>query len=109
MDAIHVILAIAAATFAAAVTFGKANAAPMDPAANNAANFAEPLSLPPAQNGPAGDVWIDLSEPTYGIHGTPHPSKIGKTSSHGCVRMTNWDAGELAHMVSQGVTVEFRD
>jgi lipoprotein-anchoring transpeptidase ErfK/SrfK len=69
----------------------------------------EPLTLPPGPNGPVGDVWIDLSEPTYGIHGTPHPSKIDKTSSHGCVRMTNWDARELAHMVSQGVTVEFRD
>jgi len=69
----------------------------------------EPLTLPPGPNGPVGDVWIDLSEPTYGIHGTPHPSRIDKTSSHGCVRMTNWDAKELAQMVSQGVTVEFRD
>ncbi|SOE15268.1 lipoprotein-anchoring transpeptidase ErfK/SrfK [Hoeflea halophila] len=69
----------------------------------------QPLTLPPGPNGPVGNVWIDLSEPTYGIHGTPHPSKIDKTSSHGCVRMTNWDAQELAHMVSQGVTVEFRD
>mgnify|MGYP004445279175 CR=1 FL=1 len=69
----------------------------------------EPLTLPPGPNGPVGNVWIDLSEPTYGIHGTPAPSKIDKTSSHGCVRMTNWDANELAHMVSQGVTVEFRD
>jgi lipoprotein-anchoring transpeptidase ErfK/SrfK len=72
-------------------------------------NNTEPLTLPPGPNGPVGSVWIDLSEPTYGIHGTPHPSKIDKTSSHGCVRMTNWDANELAHMVSQGVTVEFRD
>lgn len=72
-------------------------------------NNTEPLTLPPGPNGPVGDVWIDLSKPTYGIHGTPHPSKIDKTSSHGCVRMTNWDARELAHMVSQGVTVEFRD
>lgn len=69
----------------------------------------QPLTLPPGPNGPVGNVWIDLSEPTYGIHGTPHPSKIDKTSSHGCVRMTNWDAHELAHMVSEGVTVEFRD
>lgn len=69
----------------------------------------EPLTLPPGPNGPVGDVWIDLSEPTYGIHGTADPSRIDKTSSHGCVRMTNWDARELAHMVSEGVTVEFRD
>ena len=70
---------------------------------------AEPLTLPPGPNGPVGNVWIDLSEPTYGIHGTPEPSKIDKTSSHGCIRMTNWDANELAHMVSEGVSVEFRD
>ncbi len=69
----------------------------------------EPLTLPPGPNGPVGSVWIDLSEPTYGIHGTPEPSKIDKTASHGCVRMTNWDASELAHMVKTGVTVEFRD
>lgn len=72
-------------------------------------NNTEPLTLPPGPNGPVGNVWIDLSEPTYGIHGTPEPSRIDKTSSHGCIRMTNWDARELAHMVSQGVTVEFRD
>lgn len=72
-------------------------------------NNKQPLTLPPGPNGPVGNVWIDLSEPTYGIHGTPYPSKIDKTSSHGCVRMTNWDAGELAHMVSEGVSVEFRD
>ena len=72
-------------------------------------NNTEPLTLPPGPNGPVGNVWIDLSEPTYGIHGTADPSQIDKTSSHGCVRMTNWDANELAHMVSQGVTVEFRD
>lgn len=72
-------------------------------------NNTDPLTLPPGPNGPVGDVWIDLSEPTYGIHGTAHPSRIDKTSSHGCVRMTNWDARELAHMVSEGVTVEFRD
>ncbi|MFH1516872.1 MAG: L,D-transpeptidase [Pseudomonadota bacterium] len=69
----------------------------------------EPLTLPPGPNGPVGNVWIDLSKPTYGIHGTPEPAKIDKASSHGCVRMTNWDAMELAHMVSQGVTVKFRD
>ncbi|RWX60859.1 L,D-transpeptidase, partial [Mesorhizobium sp. M2A.F.Ca.ET.039.01.1.1] len=58
-------------------------------------------------NGPVGSVWIALDKPTYGIHGTPDPSKIGKTESHGCVRLTNWDARELAKLVSPGVTVEF--
>ncbi|WP_429113210.1 L,D-transpeptidase family protein [Ensifer sp. KUDG1] len=67
------------------------------------------LTLQPGPNGPVGTVWIALSKPTYGIHGTPEPSKIGKTQSHGCVRLTNWDATELAKMVSTGVTVEFVD
>lgn len=69
----------------------------------------EMLVLPPGPNGPVGRVWIDLSKPTYGIHGTAEPAEIGKTFSHGCVRMTNWDATELAHLVSKGTTVEFRD
>lgn len=65
------------------------------------------LTINPGPNGPVGNVWIALSKPSYGIHGTPEPSKIGKTSSHGCVRLTNWDAQELAGMVSKGVTVVF--
>lgn len=67
------------------------------------------LTLPPGPNGPVGSVWIALDKPTYGVHGTPEPSKIGKTSSHGCVRLTNWDAQELANLVKPGVTVEFVD
>jgi lipoprotein-anchoring transpeptidase ErfK/SrfK len=67
------------------------------------------LTLQPGPNGPVGTVWIALSKPTYGIHGTPEPSKIGKTQSHGCIRLTNWDATELAKMTSKGVTVEFVD
>ncbi|MEF2552935.1 L,D-transpeptidase [Aurantimonas sp. A2-1-M11] len=67
------------------------------------------LTIPPGPNGPVGTVWIALSKPTYGIHGTPEPSKIGKTNSHGCVRLTNWDATELAKMVKAGVTVEFAE
>ena len=50
------------------------------------------LRIPPGPNGPVGSVWIALSKPTYGIHGTPDPSKIGKTNSNGCIRLTNWDA-----------------
>lgn len=65
------------------------------------------LTLPPGPNNPVGSTWIDLSKPTYGIHGTPEPSLIDKTASHGCVRLTNWDAAELASMVSKGVTVTF--
>ncbi len=65
------------------------------------------LQIPPGPNGPVGSIWIALSKPTYGIHGTPEPSKIGKTNSYGCVRLTNFDAAELAKMVKPGVTVEF--
>nr|WP_324288528.1 L,D-transpeptidase [Hoeflea alexandrii] len=65
------------------------------------------LQVPPGPNGPVGTVWIALSKPTYGIHGTPEPSAIGKTQSNGCVRLTNWDAEELAGMVTPGVTVSF--
>jgi lipoprotein-anchoring transpeptidase ErfK/SrfK len=53
-------------------------------------------------NNPVGVVWIDLSKEHYGIHGTPEPSTIGKTESHGCIRVTNWDALELADMVAPG-------
>ena len=67
------------------------------------------LEIPPGPNGPVGSTWIALSKPTYGIHGTPEPSKIGKTASHGCVRLTNWDANELAGMVEPGVTVTFEE
>jgi lipoprotein-anchoring transpeptidase ErfK/SrfK len=67
------------------------------------------LTIPPGPNGPVGSVWIALSKPTYGIHGTPDPSKIGKTESHGCVRLTNWDASELAKLVKHGVLVQFTD
>lgn len=67
------------------------------------------LIIPPGPNGPVGSMWIDLTEPTFGIHGTPEPSKIDKTNSHGCVRLTNWDAEELAKMVEKGVPVEFID
>jgi lipoprotein-anchoring transpeptidase ErfK/SrfK len=67
------------------------------------------LTIPPGPNGPVGSIWIALDKPTYGIHGTPDPSKIGKAESHGCVRLTNWDAAELARMVKPGVEVEFVD
>ncbi|MFP3547240.1 L,D-transpeptidase [Rhizobium sp. SIMBA_035] len=65
------------------------------------------LTLPSGPNNPVGTVWIDLSEPTYGIHGTPEPSLIDKAGSHGCVRLTNWDVEELSSMVKPGVIVEF--
>ena len=63
--------------------------------------------VPPGPNNPVGAVWIDLSKDTYGIHGTPDPAEIGKTASSGCVRLTNWDAEQLAEAVEQGVEVRF--
>jgi lipoprotein-anchoring transpeptidase ErfK/SrfK len=56
-------------------------------------------------NNPVGVVWVDLSKDHYGIHGTPEPSTIGKTQSHGCIRLTNWDATAMAKSVAAGVTV----
>jgi lipoprotein-anchoring transpeptidase ErfK/SrfK len=67
----------------------------------------EVLTIPPGPNGPVGSMWIDLSEPTFGIHGTPEPALIDKTGSHGCVRLTNWDAEELSKMVKPGIEVVF--
>ena len=64
-------------------------------------------TLPPGPNGPVGVVWIDLSKPHYGIHGTPKPETIGRAESHGCVRLTNWDAARLAQMVHAGTKVVF--
>jgi lipoprotein-anchoring transpeptidase ErfK/SrfK len=61
--------------------------------------------IPAGPNNPVGVVWIDLSKPHYGIHGSPEPSKIGKTESHGCIRLTNWDAEELSRMVGPGLPV----
>lgn len=65
--------------------------------------------LPPGPNNPVGLVWIDLSKEHYGIHGTPEPSTIGRTESHGCVRLTNWDALKVAGMVKPGTRVVFSE
>jgi lipoprotein-anchoring transpeptidase ErfK/SrfK len=65
--------------------------------------------LPPGPNGPVGVVWIDISKPHYGIHGTPEPSTVGHTTSHGCVRLTNWDVLRLAALVGKGTKVEFTE
>ena len=59
--------------------------------------------IPAGPNSPVGVVWIGLSKEHYGIHGTAEPSKIGHTESHGCIRLTNWDAEELSKMVKPGV------
>jgi lipoprotein-anchoring transpeptidase ErfK/SrfK len=64
--------------------------------------------IPPGPNNPVGVLWIDISKAHYGIHGTPEPSKIGHVESHGCVRLTNWDAGRVAQWVKPGTRVVFR-
>jgi len=69
----------------------------------------ELLTIKPGPNNPVGLVWIDLSAPSYDIHGTPEPDKIGKTQSHGCIRLTNWDALDLAGMVNRGTVVKFEE
>ncbi|OTG62562.1 murein L,D-transpeptidase [Acinetobacter sp. ANC 3903] len=70
-------------------------------------NNTKPLSLPPGPNAPVGNIWIGLSKKSFGIHGTPNPSAISKTASHGCIRLTNWDANDLGKKVKSGVTVKF--
>ena len=66
-------------------------------------------TIPPGPNNPVGVVWIDISKPHYGLHGTPEPTMIGRTQSHGCVRLTNWDALRLAALVRPGTRVEFKE
>ena len=64
--------------------------------------------IPPGPNNPVGIVWIDITKPHYGLHGSPEPGKIGHTESHGCVRLTNWDAATVATLVKPGTPVRFR-
>ena len=65
------------------------------------------LKIARGPNNPVGSVWIALNQKTYGIHGTAEPHKVGKVGSHGCVRLTNWDALALAKLVRKGTVVEF--
>jgi len=60
-------------------------------------------------NNPVGVVWIGINAPHYGMHGTPEPGLIGHSESHGCVRMTNWDAARVADLVTQGTPVVFEE
>jgi lipoprotein-anchoring transpeptidase ErfK/SrfK len=75
----------------------------------NARNPKEKAVIAPGPRNPVGVVWIDLSKDHYGIHGTPDPSKIGHSLSHGCIRLTNWDAWELAAMVKPGIPASLQD
>ena len=78
-----------------------------DPSKLSYGDSKEKVIVKPGPNNPVGIVWIDLNKPSYGIHGTPDPHLVGKTASHGCVRLTNWDAWTLADKVKPGVTVRF--
>ena len=69
----------------------------------------QPFTIKPGPNNPVGSYWIGLSAEGYGIHGTPDPSKVGKSESHGCVRLTNWDVGFLGRNTKKGTPVTFVD
>jgi lipoprotein-anchoring transpeptidase ErfK/SrfK len=66
-------------------------------------------TVPAGPNNPVGVAWIDLSKPHYGIHGTPVPGLVGKTESHGCIRLTNWSVAEVAGLVQAGTEVVLQD
>ena len=67
------------------------------------------VQLPAGPNGPVGVIWLDLNIPHYGIHGTPEPQSIGRTESHGCIRLTNWDAARLSLMIKPGTPAVFQE
>ena len=66
------------------------------------------VKIAPGPNNPVGVTWVDIDKEHYGIHGTPEPSKIGHTESHGCVRLTNWDAAKLSALVGPGTPIIFK-
>jgi lipoprotein-anchoring transpeptidase ErfK/SrfK len=68
----------------------------------------EKATIKAGPNNPVGIVWIALSLEHYGIHGTPEPGRVGHAESHGCVRLTNWDAARVAALVKPGTAVQFR-
>jgi lipoprotein-anchoring transpeptidase ErfK/SrfK len=75
----------------------------------NGVQVKSPFIVRPGPNNPVGTVWISLSAEGYGLHGTPDPGKVSKAASHGCVRLTNWDAQQLAAEVRKGIPVSFVD
>ena len=69
----------------------------------------KPFTIEGGPNNPVGSTWIGLSQASYGIHGTSDPSRVSKSDSHGCVRLTNWDVARLGESVKKGVEVSFVD
>ncbi|MBI3885729.1 MAG: murein L,D-transpeptidase [Opitutae bacterium] len=76
------------------------------PESPEARELGRKLILPPGPNNPVGLAWIGLDRPGYGIHGTPDPEKVGRTESHGCFRLANWDARTLLDLAWVGMPVE---
>lgn len=76
------------------------------PESEEARQLGRPLTIPPGPNNPVGTAWIGLTKPGYGIHGTPHPEEIGRSESHGCFRLANWNAEYLAKLVEIGTRVQ---
>ncbi len=75
------------------------------PESPEAQSVGHKLILPPGPNNPVGVAWIGLDKPGYGIHGTPAPEQVGRTESHGCFRLANWNAAFLARQVWIGMEV----
>jgi lipoprotein-anchoring transpeptidase ErfK/SrfK len=75
------------------------------PESEEARQLKRPLMIPRGPNNPVGTAWIGLNRPGYGIHGTPRPEDVGRTESHGCFRLANWNADYLAEMVEVGTPV----
>lgn len=75
------------------------------PESAEAQEIGRKLILQPGPNNPVGTVWIGLDKPGYGIHGTPHPEAVGRTESHGCFRLANWNAEYLLKLVTVGTPV----
>ncbi len=81
-----------------------------DPALIAGADKSDPKAqLPPGPNGPVGTMWMGISKPHYGIHGTPEPGMIGRSQSSGCVRLTNWSANAVSKAVSVGMVVSMQE
>lgn len=75
------------------------------PESEEARALKRPLMIPQGPNNPVGTAWIGLNRPGYGIHGTPRPEEVGRTESHGCFRLANWNAEYLTQLVSVGTEV----
>jgi len=67
------------------------------------------VDLAPGPNNPVGNLWIGLSKPHWGIHGTPSPSRVGREETNGCLHLTNWDAAKVSMLVAPGFVMEVRE